>query len=320
VEVDAPEQLEAVALGLGYPVLVKAAGGGGGIGMQPVFAASELPAAVTSCSARGLAAFGDSRVYLEKYMVRPRHLEVQVLASGLGRARALGDRECSVQRRHQKVIEEAPAAAPLLSASMRAELHASAERLIGAVDYRGAATVEFIVDAVAEQPTPYFLEVNARLQVEHPVTELTVGEDLVEWQLRIAAGDDTLPEWRLPAGHAIEARLCAEDPARGFVPQPGTLDELSFPSFHHCRVDRGYETGDVVSVHYDSLLAKVIAWGSTREAARSALLEALAGTVVKLRGPKGPRATNLDFLKALLKSSAFSSGNYDTQLVSELKP
>jgi acetyl/propionyl-CoA carboxylase alpha subunit len=318
IDPGAPEVLRATAAQLGYPVLVKAAGGGGGIGMQPVFEAGALDAAVTSCSARGQAAFGDARVYLEKYMLRPRHLEVQVLATGLSRARAVGDRECSVQRRHQKIIEEAPAAAPLLTDALRTELHASAERLIGAGDYRGAATVEFIVDAQADSPVLYFLEVNARLQVEHPVTELTTGLDLVEWQLRIAAGEEGLPPRTPPRGHAIEARLCAEDPARGFVPQPGSLAELHFPDLEDCRIDAGYETGDVVSAHYDSLIAKVVAWGPDREAARGRLLHALKGTRVQLQGPKGPRATNLDFLQTLLQSQAFASADYDTQLTSEL--
>jgi acetyl/propionyl-CoA carboxylase alpha subunit len=314
------EALTGEAARLGYPVLVKAAGGGGGIGMQPVFQQADLAAAVASCSARGKASFADERVYLEKYMRRPRHLEVQVLAAGLSNARAVGGRECSVQRRHQKVIEEAPGSAAFLNPEMRERMYSEAERLIGVLDYRGAATVEFIADAEADAPFPYFLEVNARLQVEHPVTEMTTGLDLVEWQLRIAAGENALPERTPPRGHAIEARLCAEDPARAFVPQPGVLSQLVFPRpSENFRVDSGYESGSSVSSHYDSLLAKLIAWGETRESARCELLRALGETRIQLDGPKGPRVTNLDFLMRLLQSPPFISGDYDTSLVEQLK-
>ncbi len=307
---------------IGYPLLIKAAAGGGGIGMQLVEAKDELEKALATCRARAQAAFGDSRVYMEKYLRRPRHIEIQIAADSQGRVVALGDRECSVQRRHQKVIEEAPAAAKFMTARKRQEVYRHACDLIASVGYVGVATVEFIADATVEDPELYFLEVNARLQVEHPVTELVTGLDLVELQLRVAAGE------ALPAavtagpvvqrGYAVEARLYAEDPDKKFMPQPGTLERLSFPEGAGLRVDTGYEQGDSVTPYYDPLIAKVIVYGATRNEAIQRLREVLAKTEVSLVGAKGPRKTNLEFLLRVLGSQAFVSGDYDTHLVGDL--
>ena len=310
-----------VALGreaerIGYPVLVKAAGGGGGIGMQVVDEPARLAAAVRSCSDRGRAAFGDPRVYLERYLSRPRHIEVQVLRDTHGKVVALGDRECSVQRRHQKIVEEALSPAAFLAAgTARAELYRKATSLVEAASYVGAGTVEFVADAGGQI---YFLEVNARLQVEHPVTELVTGLDLVEAQLRIAAGEGLSPAvlGAECTGHAIEARLYAEDPEKNFLPQPGRVDRLVWPEpGQGVRVDSGIVQGGEVTPHYDPLLAKIAAWGATRDEARLRLDAALAATELDLVGPKGPRRTNLAFLRRVLGDARFVSGEYDTGLV-----
>jgi acetyl-CoA carboxylase biotin carboxylase subunit/3-methylcrotonyl-CoA carboxylase alpha subunit len=228
-----------VAQGIGLPLIVKAAGGGGGIGMLRVDDWAALGAAASTCSERGRAAFGDPRVYLERYLERPRHIEVQVLCAGRGRGWTFGERECSVQRRHQKLIEESPSPAAFLNdTDARARLWKSALDLVGSQPYVGLATVEFIVDQAG---TPYFLEVNPRLQVEHGVTELTYGIDLVELQLRAAAGDAIELPARAPEGHAVEVRLYAEDPERGFLPQPGQLERFRFPNGDATlRVDTGF--------------------------------------------------------------------------------
>lgn len=310
--------LRAEAERIGYPLLVKAAGGGGGIGMQVVRAAEELEKAVTTCTARAGAAFADPRVYVERYLERPRHIEVQVLCDGRGGAVALGERECSVQRRHQKVIEESPSPAEFFQGDAgherRQSLHEAALRVVRAVGYIGAGTVEFVADAAGNL---YFLEVNARLQVEHPVTEFVTGLDLVELQLAIAAGE-ALPsglERVVPRGHAIEARLYAEDPARGFLPQPGKLERLRFPSaVKGLRIDAGYEEGGEVTTHYDPLIAKVIAHGPTRDEAIERLCQGLEATEITLAGTRGPRVSNRDFLVSVLRHAEFRSGSYDTGL------
>lgn len=310
--------LRAEAERIGYPLLVKAAGGGGGIGMQIVRAADELEQAVHTCTARAAAAFADPRVYVERYLERPRHIEVQVLCDGRGGAVALGERECSVQRRHQKVIEESPSPAAFFQGEIghehRRSLHEAALRVVRAVGYEGAGTVEFVADGAGHL---YFLEVNARLQVEHPVTELVTGLDLVELQLAIAGGD-ALPaglDRVVPRGHAVEARLYAEDPARGFVPQPGKLERLRFPNaVKGLRVDAGYEEGGEVTTHYDPLIAKVIAHGPTRSEAIERLAEGLEAIEITLTGTRGPRVTNRDFLVSLLRHAEFRSGAYDTGL------
>ncbi|HEY3592807.1 MAG TPA: biotin carboxylase N-terminal domain-containing protein, partial [Polyangiaceae bacterium] len=258
---------------IGYPLVVKAVGGGGGIGMHIVEAADKLERALKSCSDRARAAFGDERVYLERYLARPKHIEVQGLADGQGHVVSLGERECSVQRRHQKLIEESPSKAPIFQGekgrALRESLEASALRVFRQVDYSGAGTCEFIVDDAAQ---PFFLEVNARLQVEHPVTEMCTGIDLVEQQLRVASGEplaaDVVARAAVRRGHAIEARIYAEDPARSFLPQPGKLKELEWPAVGgELRVETGVRAGDDVTPYYDPLLAKIVAHGQTRDEA-----------------------------------------------------
>jgi len=303
---------------IGLPVLVKAAGGGGGIGMQIVRDASEIERAARACSDRGRAAFNDARVYVERYVDSPRHIEVQVLRDRLGNAVALPERECSVQRRHQKIIEESPSPAAFFQGpdgeARRKRLRSDALRIIEAADYEGAGTVEFVAAASGDL---YFLEVNARLQVEHPITEMITGLDLVELQLRIALGEP-LPEGArnlAPTGHAIEARIYAEDPAKGFVPQPGRIERLVWPSLGNgVRIDSGIEEGGEVTPFYDPMIAKVIAHGSDRAQAVARLHAALAATDLGLVGPKGPRATNLSFLQTVLEDERFTRGAYDTSL------
>jgi len=306
------------ARAVGLPLIVKAAGGGGGIGMLRVNDFAQLSAAASSCSERGAAAFGDPRVYLERYLERPRHIEVQVLCAGPGRAWALGERECSVQRRHQKLIEEAPSPADALAQSgARERLHEAALKLVSSQAYVGLATVEFIVDQAG---VPYFLEVNPRLQVEHGITELVLGIDLVELQLRATAGDAiVLPPDLSVRGSAIEVRLYAEDPERGFLPQPGLLEEFSFPpSDASFRVDTGFRQGDSITPHYDPLLAKVMAHGATRQEAMERLLAGLSATRLTLRGKTGPKRSNLELMQRVLQSPMFRSGQYNTHLLEEL--
>jgi acetyl/propionyl-CoA carboxylase alpha subunit len=327
------EKLRSEAERVGFPILVKAAGGGGGIGMQVARDGAELERAAKTASERGLSAFADARVYLEKLIERPRHIEVQIFRDAFGTGVALGERECSVQRRHQKVVEESPSPAAFFTGSAgderRRNLFEGAVELAGIVGYVGAGTVEFVAD---RQGAFYFLEVNARLQVEHAVTELVTGLDLVEWQLRVAGGERLPADFGrgMPQGHAVEARLYAEDPDRGFVPQPGTLAELRWPSAElgparatspslpGVRVDAGYVEGGTVSSHYDPLIAKIIAHGKSREEAVRLLDGALEASVVGIVGPKGPKATNKDFLRRVLRSTAFARGDYDTALAEGL--
>jgi acetyl-CoA carboxylase biotin carboxylase subunit/3-methylcrotonyl-CoA carboxylase alpha subunit len=333
VEPSDASRLRAEAERIGYPILVKAAGGGGGIGMQVARTDSELERAAKTASERGKAAFADERVYLERLIERPRHIEVQILCDAHGTRVALGERECSVQRRHQKIIEESPSPAAFLAGragdERRKRLFEGALELARAVGYVGAGTVEFVADASGAL---YFLEVNARLQVEHAVTEFVTGLDLVEWQLRVAAGE-RLPETlasATPNGHAIEARLYAEDPERGFIPQPGTLAALSWPhpelgpasptvsALPGVRIDAGYVEGGVVTPHYDPLVAKIVAHAATRAEAIALLDGALARSTVRLVGPKGPKATNQDFLRRVLGAPDFVRGDYDTALAESL--
>jgi acetyl-CoA carboxylase biotin carboxylase subunit/3-methylcrotonyl-CoA carboxylase alpha subunit len=261
-------------------------------------------------------------VYLERYLERPRHIELQLARDRHGGAAVLGERECSVQRRHQKVIEESPSPAAFLEGAAGMErrrvLSEHAVELLASVGYVGVATVELVADASGNL---YFLEVNARLQVEHPVTELVMGLDLVELQLRIAAGE-ALPNEvrsRKPRGHAVEMRLYAEDPDKGFLPQPGKLTRLGLPEgLAGVRVDSGYLEGGEVTTHYDPLIAKIIAHGETRAEAISRLAAALAATEVQLDGPRGPRRTNLELGIRVLQSEAFQSGDYDTGLLGRL--
>jgi acetyl/propionyl-CoA carboxylase alpha subunit len=315
------ERLSQEAERIGYPILIKAAGGGGGIGMQIVREPSELGRAAQSCADRGRAAFADERIYLERYLEGPRHIEVQVLCDAHGQAVALGERECSVQRRHQKIIEESPSPAAFFEgvagAARRRALHTAALDVVKAVGYRGAGTVEFVANAAGEL---FFLEVNARLQVEHPVTEAVTGLDLVEQQLRLASGE-RLEASVLAAtsrGHAIEARVYAEDPGRGFLPQPGRIEALTWPSGEGIRVDSGVAQGLEVTSHYDPMLAKIIAYGRDRQEAIARLDSALASTQLRLVGPKADRVTNLQFLRQVLAAPEFVLGAYDTGLAEKL--
>ncbi len=323
VAIDTPEAIEAVkatVAKIGYPVLIKAVGGGGGIGMQVVVEEGGLERALRSCSDRGKAAFADARIYVERYASEPRHIEVQVFCDKHGQAFALGERECSVQRRHQKIVEESPSPAHFFTgvagAERRRGLFAAALRIVTSVGYIGAGTCEFIADA---EGNLYFLEVNARLQVEHPVTEMVTGLDLVEWQLRVAAGE-RLPDWSTlaPKGHAVEARVYAEDPSKGFIPKPGAIDTLEWAGgfgdaqSEHLRVESGVVAGSKVTPFYDPMVAKVAAWGADRSAAIRALDVALGGTRIE------PCVTNLSFLRRVLASNEFLSGKYDTKFAEML--
>jgi len=268
-------QLAGEAARVGFPLLIKAVGGGGGKGIHLVRAHGELRDALRLARGEAQAAFGDDRVYLERWLPGARHVEVQVLADATGRVVALGERDCSVQRRHQKLIEETPA--PGLTSTLRARLLEAAEAGARAVGYRSAGTFEFLVDGEAF----YFLEVNARLQVEHPVTEMVTGQDLVVEQLRIALeGRMRIPERITPAGHAIEARISAEDPHEDFLPSAGRIDGVLHPGGPGIRVDSALEAGVEVTRHYDPLLGKVIAWGGTREEAVARLRRALSETAI----------------------------------------
>jgi acetyl-CoA carboxylase biotin carboxylase subunit/3-methylcrotonyl-CoA carboxylase alpha subunit len=319
----AMENARSAAEKIGYPLMVKAVGGGGGIGMQIVDAPASLERALKSCSDRGRAAFGDGRVYIERYVRRPRHIEVQIFCDQAGAAVSLGERECSAQRRHQKIIEESPSPASFFAeqpgGGMRGALEDAALKIARRAGYVGAGTCEFIFD---ETGAFFFLEVNARLQVEHPVTEMCTSLDLVEWQLRVAAGEPLGAPLKGAArrGHAIEARIYAEDPAKSFAPQPGRLTRLSWPAAaSDLRIETGVREGDEVSPYYDPLLAKIVAHGADRASAIARLDQALASTVVELTGPRGAAATNVTYLRRILTSTEFASGAYDTGLVDELR-
>ncbi|MGW7415104.1 ATP-binding protein [Streptomyces sp. NPDC054863] len=283
------------------PLLLKAAAGGGGRGMRVVRELAHLEDELTAAAAEARSAFGDGEVFAEPYVERGRHIEVQVLADTHGTVWALGTRDCSLQRRHQKVIEEAPA--PGLPDGLRASLHAAATAAARAVGYVGAGTVEFLVDG---QGRAYFLEMNTRLQVEHPVTEAVFGLDLVALQIRIAEGEPLPAEPPAPSGHAVEARLYAEDPAHGWQPQTGPLHALEVPEGPGLRLDTGYVGGDTVGIHYDPMLAKVVAWAPTRAEAVRKLAHALVRA--RVHGP----VTNRDLLVASLRHPEFMSGHPDT--------
>ena len=295
------EAFIAAARATGFPVMIKPIAGGGGIGMQAVRDEGRLRDALARARRLATGSFGDERLLLERLVERPRHVEVQVIADGHGNVVTYPLRDCSAQRRHQKIIEESPG--PSLDAERQVKLAAAAGAIAREAGYRNAGTVEFIVDQAGDF---YFLEVNARLQVEHPVTEVVCGVDLVEQQLRVALGDGATLEWRR-AGTAVEARIYAEDPRSGFLPSTGPLAHVRWPP--GVRVDAGYEEGDTVTRHYDPLLAKVIAHGGDRAAALDALAKALAETEVL-----GVR-TNVAFLRALLAHPAMREGRMHTDLV-----
>ena len=290
---------------IGFPVLIKASAGGGGRGMRVVGSTAEFASALAGAKREAAAAFGDDRVLIEKYLQRPRHVEVQIFADQHGDTIHLFERDCSIQRRHQKVLEEAPA--PGLDAEQRRAMGIAAVAAARAVGYVGAGTVEFITEAGAF----YFIEMNTRLQVEHPVTEAVTGLDLVELQLRVAAGE-ALPirqQDLVLRGHAIEARLYAEDPERGFLPQTGTLYGLRFPPPEIARVDTGVRQGDIVTPFYDPMIAKIIAWGEDRSAAVNRLRRALADTAIS------GVVTNLGFLGRVAANSEFAAGEIDTGFI-----
>ncbi|QVM84315.1 acetyl/propionyl/methylcrotonyl-CoA carboxylase subunit alpha [Novosphingobium decolorationis] len=310
-EDQSPERLAREAEAIGYPVLIKAVAGGGGKGMRLVEEAQGFADALTSCQREARSSFGNDRVLIEKYIATPRHIEVQVFGDTQGSVVHLFERDCSLQRRHQKVIEEAPA--PGMDPATREALCAAAVRAAKAVDYVGAGTIEFIADGSGplDAEKIWFMEMNTRLQVEHPVTEEITGVDLVEWQLRVASGEP-LPaaqEDLSISGWAMEARLYAEDPARGFLPSTGRLEMLEFGDAPGGRIETGVETGDTVSPHYDPMIAKLVAHGESREEARERLCDMLAESAV------WPVKCNAPFLVRALEHPEFVAGTVDTGLI-----
>ena len=290
---------------IGYPIMVKAAAGGGGKGMRVVREAKDLGGALETASSEARKAFGDPTVYLEKFIERPRHIEIQVLADRK-RTLHLGERECSIQRRHQKLVEESPS--PVVSPELRERMGAAAVAAARAVEYRSAGTCEFLVTG---EGSFYFLEMNTRIQVEHPVTELVYGVDLVREQLRIARGQPMqVPAGPLtPRGWAIECRITSEDPANGFLPSAGRIEFLRVPAGPGVRWDSGIDVGDEVTLHYDSLLAKLIVWGVDRSQALTRMSQALKELVIT------GVATNQGFHRRLMKDPAFQRGEIDIQLL-----
>jgi 3-methylcrotonyl-CoA carboxylase alpha subunit len=312
-----PALLQREADRIGYPVLIKASAGGGGKGMRAVDKAEDFAAALASCKREAINSFGDDAVLIEKYVQRPRHIEIQVFGDTHGNYVYLFERDCSVQRRHQKVLEEAPA--PGMTEAFRQQMGEAAVAAARAVNYVGAGTVEFIVEQKPDGGmTFFFMEMNTRLQVEHPVTEAITGQDLVEWQLRVASGEKLpLQQSELKIlGHAIEARICAENPDNNFLPATGTLHVYGLPEHvtfecasHGARVDSGVRQGDTISPFYDSMVAKLIVHGATREEALARMDAALAQThIVGL-------ATNVQFLRHVVTSPSFAQANLDTALI-----
>ncbi|MBN2731530.1 MAG: acetyl-CoA carboxylase biotin carboxylase subunit [Balneolaceae bacterium] len=303
------EEAEEIAHEIGFPVLVKAAAGGGGKGMRIVDEPSEFKSSIKGAKSEARNAFGDDRVYIEKYLVEPRHVEFQILADEHGNVVHLFDRECSIQRRHQKVIEEAPCT--ILTDELRAEMAEAAVSAAKACDYVGAGTIEFLVD---RDRNFYFLEMNTRLQVEHPVTELITGHDLVSLQILVAEGE------KLPfsqdditmSGHAIECRIYAEDPRDQFLPSTGTLTKHRIPSGNGVRVDAGVEEGQAVTINYDPMISKLCTFGKDREQAISRMLRAL--DEYEIAGCR----TTIPFCKYVLEHEAFREGTYDTHFVKAL--
>ncbi|HEY8189588.1 MAG TPA: acetyl-CoA carboxylase biotin carboxylase subunit, partial [Micavibrio sp.] len=300
---------------IGYPVLIKAVAGGGGKGMRLVAAADDFEEALASCKREAAASFSNDHVMIEKYIARPRHVEMQVFGDSHGNAVHLFERDCSLQRRHQKVVEEAPA--PGLPDKVRKNLGEAAVRAVKAIKYQNAGTIEFIMDSKTHEF--FFMEMNTRLQVEHPVTEMITGLDLVEWQLRVAAGEKLpLTQKDLSVnGHAFEVRLYAEDPANSFLPQTGTIHTFIYPSFNpdgnesgaRIRVDTGVEEGDSVSIHYDPMIAKLIVHGKDRTAATDSMRDAL--DEILLTG----LTTNQEFLSGIFRQSDFIKGDVDTGFI-----
>jgi acetyl-CoA carboxylase, biotin carboxylase subunit len=301
------EDAHAAAEEAGYPVLLKAVAGGGGKGMRLVESPDELEGAFQTAAAEAEAAFGDPELYLEKAIVPARHVEIQVLADGAGGVLTLGERECSIQRRHQKLIEESPS--PALTAETREQMEDAAERASRAIDYRNAGTFEFLL---GPDGSFFFIELNARLQVEHPVSELVTGIDIVREQLRIAAGESLTATGRAERrGHAIEVRINAEDPTRDFLPVPGLIERFRVPLGPGVRVDTHVEDGTLIPPNYDSLLAKVIVWDTDRPAAIDRCLRALAELLVV--GVPTTKAAAMD----VLRTEEFATGRYSTGFLEE---
>ncbi|MDE0993262.1 MAG: acetyl-CoA carboxylase biotin carboxylase subunit [Rhodospirillales bacterium] len=304
------EILTKEAADVGYPVLLKAALGGGGKGMRIVHSETELSAAIYSAKREAASSFGDDRLLIERYLIQTRHIEVQIFADTHGNAVHLFERDCSLQRRHQKVVEEAPA--PGMTTELREQMGAAAIAAATAVAYEGAGTIEFLL---APDNSFYFMEMNTRLQVEHPVSEYITGLDFVEWQIRVANGEPLpLKQSQIKLkGHAVEVRLYAEDPENNFMPAPGTIEHLKWPTENkYCRIDSGVEEGDVVSPHYDPMIAKIICCGETREQAIATLVDAL--TEIEIVGP----GQNLGFLLKLLNAKPFVDGAANTSYVDGL--
>jgi acetyl-CoA carboxylase biotin carboxylase subunit len=302
------DELRRVANETGFPVLLKAAAGGGGKGMRTVGSEEELASAFAAASAEAEAAFGDGSLYLEQQLAPARHVEIQVLCDGSGGVLTLGERECSIQRRHQKLIEESPSAA--LDAGTREEMEAAVERACGAIGYRNAGTFEFLV---APDGSFHFIEVNCRLQVEHPVSELVTGIDIVREQVRIAAGESLAATGRAPRrGHAIEIRINAEDPARDFAPAPGTISRFRPPLGAGVRVDTALRDGSEIQPYYDSMVAKVVVWDETRARAVGRAVRALSE--LEVEGVPTTRELALD----VLGSKQFRSGEYSLSTLADL--
>ena len=293
---------------IGFPLLVKAAAGGGGKGMRMVSKASELPSALASAQSEAQQAFGDDRLLMEKYLIHPRHIEVQVFSDGHGHHVHLFERECSIQRRYQKIVEECPA--PQLSAQLRAHMVTEAIKITAHIGYVGAGTVEFMVD---RSGAFYFLEMNTRLQVEHAVTEMVTGLDLVQMQIEVAQGEKLRLSQAevMPRGHAMEVRLYAEDVRRDFMPAPGVLHTVSMPHLPHVRCENGYASRCSVSPRYDPMIAKISSWGNTRTEAIRRLLNALSQT--RIAGVTHNRA----FLMKLLRHPAFAAGDLSTDFIAQ---
>ncbi len=291
---------------IGYPVLLKAAAGGGGKGMRVVEVPEKLEESLRMAQGESLTAFNSDEVFLEKYVLGPRHIELQVVADNHGNVAVLGERECSIQRRHQKVLEESPSVA--VTDEIRARMFAAAERLVKAASYTNAGTLEFLLD---ERGDFYFLEVNTRLQVEHPVTEMVTGLDLVELQIRVASGEalEVTTGSIRRQGHAIECRICAEDVYQNFMPSIGVIRELKEPSGEHVRVDSALYAGMAVTLYYDPMVAKLITWGETRQEAIDRMLEALSEYHI------AGISTTIPFCVHVLESPEFREGNFSTAYV-----
>jgi acetyl-CoA carboxylase biotin carboxylase subunit len=304
------ERIAELAEEIGYPIMLKAVAGGGGKGMRLVRDRDELPGAVRAARSEAKSAFGDPAIYLERRLQRPRHIEVQLLGDHYGRVLPFVERECSIQRRHQKVIEETPS--PVVSPALRARLTSAAATVARSVGYNNAGTIEFLLD---EDNSFYFLEMNTRLQVEHPITEMVTGVDLVTWQIRLARGErlDLGPDTLLtPRGHAIECRIYAEDPDAGFMPSPGRVHGLRVPSGPGVRDDGGMDEGGEVPIYYDPLISKLVAWGEDRPVAIARMARALRE--YEVLGIK----TTVPFFRWLLDQPAFHAATFHTAYLDEV--